>query len=224
MEATIKCLEEVLQKCAQRDSVVIKPAKGSSGGVGVKIITKEDCDSCISLFSSSKIDLIVQDRIVQHKVLQEIHPSSVNTIRLMTLLFKGQVSMLSAVLRMGVGGAHVDNASAGGITCGIMNDGRLKSIAFDKYGNKYTVHLQGTEFGSVVVPGYEAAKNMAIQLAQRLPYCAMLSWDIAIGFDGSPILIEVNMNNGELDFHQFNNDPIFGEITNEVVKSVMKNL
>ena len=39
---------------------------------------------------------------------------------------------------------------------------------------------------------------------------------------GSPILIEVNMHSGQLDFHQLNNGPVFGEDTEVILKEVFK--
>lgn len=37
----------------------------------------------------------------------------------------------------------------------------------------------------------------------------MVSWDIAIDKDGDPVLIEANMRKGGINFHQFNNGPMF---------------
>ena len=45
----------------------------------------------------------------------------------------------------------------------------------------------------------------------------MLSWDFTIDSMCKPLLIEVNMRRGELDFHQFCNGPLFGKLFNEVI-------
>lgn len=56
-----------------------------------------------------------------------------------------------------------------------------------------------------------------------VPQFRLLSWDIAVDEDNSPILIEVNMYSGELDFHQLNNGPVFGCETEAVLKEVFHN-
>lgn len=48
-------------------------------------------------------------------------------------------------------------------------------------------------------------------LHPQIPHFRLVSWDVAINEDGKPILIEVNLKYGELDFHQLNNGSLFGE-------------
>ena len=50
----------------------------------------------------------------------------------------------------------------------------------------------------------------------------MISWDFAVDESGEPVLIEMNINYGELDFHQLCNGPIFGDQTKEIVKEVIE--
>ena len=48
-------------------------------------------------------------------MLSEIKPSSVNTIRVLSMIRpSGKVKIYSRILRMGTNGAKVDNASSGG--------------------------------------------------------------------------------------------------------------
>ena len=44
---------------------------------------------------------VAQKLIVQHEILSEIHTSSVNTLRVMSILMNRKVNNLSTVLRMG---------------------------------------------------------------------------------------------------------------------------
>jgi len=43
---------------------------------------------------------------------------------------------------------------------------------------------------------------------------------VAIGEDGQPILIEVNLCYGQLDYHQYTNGPIFGDLSEELVNTI----
>ena len=218
---SIISIEDVINRCINEGRAVIKPARCSSGGFG---ITFWDNSQSFEVLKQSicygAIDITIQKLICQHDVLNKINDTSVNTIRFMTLLYKNEIFVLSSVLRMGINGARVDNASAGGITCGFLDGGRIKQVAFNKDGVKYDKHPQGTIFSNVIIPGFDKAKKMVCKLQARFPYCAMISWDIAINRNAEPVLIEANLANGQLDFHQLNNGPIFGDLTENILNSV----
>lgn len=142
----------------------------------------------------------------------------------MTLLFNNKVQILSSVFRMGVNSSRVDNASSGGIVCGIEENGQLKNIAYDTKGNRYDCHPQGMNFADVVIPNFHECVDLVKQLAPRfVSVSRLISWDIAIAEDSHPILIEANLSFGEIDFHQMNNGPIFGEMTDEILDYVINN-
>ena len=56
------------------------------------------------------------------------------------LRLDGTVKIYSVVLRMGIGDAKVDNASSGGITVGVEDNGRLKSCAYSAKGMRFDIH------------------------------------------------------------------------------------
>ena len=58
--------------------------------------------------------------------------------------------------------------------------------------------------------------------ALRIPHFRLVSWDIALREDGEPVLIEANFYDGEIDFHQLNNGPLFGEDTEAILREVFK--
>ena len=138
----------------------------------------------------------------------------------MSLIMNGKVNILSTVLRMGVNGNKVDNASAGGITCGVLENGQLKDVGYSADGIKYDKHPQGYIFSNCVIPNYEKAIHMVKICHERMGHFRLVSWDIAIDEDGEPVLIEANLRNGECDFHQYNNGPLFGELTEQVLDEV----
>jgi len=53
-----------------------------------------------------------------------------------------------------------------------------------------------------------------------VPHFRLVSWDFAINEEGHPVMIEANLNLGELDFHQLNNGPVFGEDTKKILDEV----
>ena len=51
----------------------------------------------------------------------------------------------------------------------------------------------------------------------------MISRDFAIDEKGEPVLIEMGVSFGGLNFHQFCNGPVFGDMTEEVLDEFFKN-
>lgn len=200
--------------------VFLKRATESEGGHGVFFING-DLDELVKILKAIEGDIIVQKALKQHSELNKLNASSVNTIRILTLLSGGGVKPYSAVVRMGIDGAKVDNASSGGITCGIDWDGHLKPAAYSSSGERYDVHpTSGVKFDSVVIPSFDRAVKLVQKLHVRLPHFRLLSWDIAIDEHGDPVLIEVNLRYGEIDFHQLNNGALFGDDTIKILNEV----
>lgn len=201
----------------------IKYATLSMGGKGILV-----CDESTSLKELSSFiaanpnDIIVQEAIRQSKKMAELNQSSVNTIRIVTLLRKdGTVKICSTCVRMGLKGSRVDNASSGGIVVGVDEIGRLKDTAYGPDGKSYSKHpISGVNFNKIVTPSFDKIKEVVTKEALATPLFRLISWDIAIDDKDEPVLIEANLFVGELEFHQLNNGPIFGEETEEILEEV----
>lgn len=221
--ANYKIIEknEVIRLCMEQARVIIKPSVGIGRSTGISFLDREQgVEGITKLLFDGNHNLVVQEIIQQHKDLSKIHPPSVNTIRSISLLFNGKVHILSSILRMGINGNQVDNICAGGIMCGIKDNGQLKDIGYSLMGDLYDKHPQGTEFKSVTVPSYDKVKQLIIREQEKFAHFRLISWDIAVEEDGEPVLIEVNLCNGGMRFHQFCNGPLFGELTDEVLEEV----
>lgn len=206
----------------ERDEIVIKHSRISCGGSGVSFCSGYTRAEIGGLLKATSVDIIIQEPVIQHTELARLHRRSVNTLRIVTLLFRDTVSVLSSVLRMGVGNMRKDNVCSGGIVCGISKNGKLKNTAFDKLGNQYDLHPEGVRFSEIQVPKYDELERLAVNLQYRFPYCKMISWDFAINTNGDPVLIEANLSRGELDFHQLCNGPLFGDMTSDIVANIIK--
>lgn len=227
--------EEFIGICKENREVVVKSAIGSYGGHGVRFWNADEnteeelldfiyTNNCKE-FKGSNVyhQYIVQEAIQQHPLLNRINSTSINTVRIMTLYRDGVCAPLSSVLRMGIDGSRVDNCSSGGIVCGITDEGILKNVAYDAMANVYHRHPQGFDFGGKKLNGFDKCVSLAKKLATRFyGVSRLISWDFAIDKDGEPILIEMNISFGELDFHQLCNGPIFGADTENVLKEVFE--
>lgn len=215
-------IDQAVRLIKSNDSSIMKPSILSSGGKGIVFFNHEDDPEIIKYELAKRRSVIVQKSIAQHEILGQIHEESINTIRTITFFHHNRVNVLSSVLRMGVGNSRVDNSSSGGIFCGISNSGLLKKFAYNSRLDSFESHpSSGVSFSSITVPGFEKTIALTAYLANRFVNVSkLLSWDIAIGKDGEPILIEVNLIYGDIDFHQIANGPLFGEMTQEVVAEV----
>ena len=216
--------EDFFKLCDVNGEVIVKQSVDSEGGKGVEFYRSTVDDKEKLLSNLNKKNFVVQEVVKQHPELAKVHPESINTVRIMTLFFDNEVHILSTVVRMGLGGSKVDNASSGGIVCGVDEDGKLKKRAFDTKANQYDTHPSGVHFESVVIPNYLECKQLCKKLATRFTqFSHLISWDFSIGVDGEPILIEVNLSYGQIDFHQMCNGPVFGSMTEKVIQYIFDN-
>lgn len=201
--------------------LIIKKAENSMGGRNIHIwMPNESIESLINVLKEYK-DCVVQQLVKQHESLSYLHKDSVNTIRIVTWNRMNEIIVLSSIVRMGVNGKKVDNASSGGIFCGINEDGTLKDVAYDTTGKMYEKHPQGAIFKGHKITNFDKCVTLVKSLAPRFSSISRLtSWDLAIDQNGEPLIIEANLSCGELDFHQITNGPLFGDYTEEMIKEV----
>ena len=213
---------QALELCKQHQHVISKETRISAGGNGITFMDFPGCgDEEFLDWIGKAQDVNIQEIIQQHECLNRLHANSINSLRIMSLLLDDQVHIVSSVLRMGRDGSRVDNASSGGVACGIKPDGTLREFAFDKRGNKLSQHPQGAVFKDTKIVGYDKCCELIRSHAGILCNASRLvSWDFTIGPDGEPILIEVNLTFGGVTIHQMCNGPIMGEMTDDILSRV----
>lgn len=205
----------------------IKRAQNSWGGQGVFYFSSNtnNVNNLIEIINKIPVDIVVQEGIKQSSILSKLNSDSVNTVRILSFLSKdGTVKIYSSILRMGIAGAKVDNASSGGISCGIQDDGRLKNKAYSNTGVLFYEHPSSKiKFDDICVPNFQKMKDIVTDLHPKFPHFRMIGWDIAVDYNEEPVFIEANLCDSELDFHQLNNGPIFGDDTEEILTEVFLN-
>ncbi len=210
--------EALGSRLSSEPELVVKMAMGSEGGRGVFFVAGSELSSAEKRIRD---DIVIQRPVVQHSLLSAINPSSVNTIRMISLLSDEGVKVYSTILRIGVGKSRVDNASSGGITCGVSPEGRLRKYAYKANGERYEQHPDtAVVFENYPIPGYQKCLAAVQKLHPQIPHFRLVSWDFSVDEAGEPILIEANLKYGQLDFHQLNNGPLFGEDTPKILREV----
>ena len=208
------------------DGYVIKESITGRGGNRILFVekgTRKTKDEIRKVFEQYNKDFVVEGIIEQCQELGKLNPTSVNTIRFITYLDETGTHLLSSVLRIGGKNARMDNFSTGGMACGIHDDGSLKECGYDQYYNKFErIHPNGIQFAGAVVPSFEKAERLVERLHPRFGHFRVISWDVAIGLEYEPILIEFNLTPQGIDLHQINNGPLFGNYTDKILGEVFK--
>lgn len=213
--------EEWLSLLDNEPAIFIKAATDSCGGKGVSFIKKGEADKLNMFLNDNPGDIVVQKPFVQHSTFAKLNEASVNTLRMLSLLTDEGVKIYSSVIRMGVGDAKIDNASQGGVFCGIDDDGKLKDTAYSSDGENFKIHpTTGIKFDGYEIGGFDKAKELIIKAHPMVPYFRMISWDIAVGEDGEAYMLEANFAKGGVNSHQLSNGPLFGDDTKKILDEV----
>lgn len=198
---------------------IVKPSIHSGEGTDILFFDqdKKNSLSLDQLMKHYRTDYIVQELVTQHPCLDSIHASSLNTIRIISFLFRGEVHISSAILRMGTHGSQLDNISAGGIACPILIDGSLSERAISRNSQWITRHPGGAVFQDIEVPSYERVIELVNTAHKRIPHFRLIGWDFAIDQQGEPVLIEYN---GAPGMNQLSCGPLFGDQTEAVLNYI----
>ncbi|MDD3336677.1 MAG: sugar-transfer associated ATP-grasp domain-containing protein [Eubacteriales bacterium] len=179
---------------AKHEDVIAKPLEGSSG-VGIERFTQECWTGRETEFLKELVDKqigIVEERVIQHPEMMRMCPTSVNTIRIATLLGDKKQGIVYAFLRIGNGNV-MDNVDQGGMAARVdLASGKLLTVGADKAGNTFTEHpITHTPIIGFTVPYFQEACDMCLKAAQKVPQMRFVAWDVAITEKG-PVFIEGN--------------------------------
>lgn len=171
---------------------IAKPSNGQCGK-GIEIIeTKKfkNNNEIIKYLKDNGLDLL-EEIIKQHKLLDKINSSSVNTIRIVSI-YNQKIFYVGACFRIG-NKKFVDNFESGGMTAKVDADtGIVLSPAIDKAGNVYYKHpVTKTQIEGFKIPYYKEALDLIAEMAKLVPTIRYVGWDIAIT-DRGPVLVEAN--------------------------------
>ena len=189
-------LESIL---AKNIDAFCKEVSGESGKGAFVLEIKDgnikinNCDSDINDLANRIGDayFIIQERLFNHKEIDKIYAHSLNTLKLYTFLHDdGTVEYCGAILRFGVNGSIVDNASQGGFFVGVNNGGTLMDEGYFEPGKRknlvvYGVHPDtNVKFAGIKIPYWDDIVETAKDFHQYFYGVPSIGWDIAITNNG----------------------------------------
>lgn len=192
-------LNDFIEWVNDKEYIMAKPNDGVAGR-GIEKICVKDYNTPNDLYNyliKKKLNL-VEECIQQHPKMNMLNPSSVNTIRIITVSSSRDIDIIYAFIRIGVD-SYVDNFSAGGIAApidietGIVNGHGISknySIYHDRH-PETNIEIRGFK-----IPFWRDTLNLIMKASKVIPQVKTVGWDVAITEKG-PELIEGNDNWGK---------------------------
>ncbi len=184
--------------CFSGKRIIVKPID-KWGGIGVQVFETNQLDEAYDIIVSADSKTIIEEYIYQTGALHELNPSSLNTVRITTLVDhhgreKSTPKVVDAQLRVGKKGEFVDNSCAGGSCFYIdINTGTTLSGA-DFNGTSITSIIPGVPVRGFQIPRWEEAMAFCVKAHLHAPTALnLIGWDVCISDDGV-YMIEGNAN------------------------------
>lgn len=182
-------------KFVKKHNVIIVKPNNLSCGKGVKKIDCKDKDikELYNELLESKTCLI-EEVAKQNKEMNKLHPDSVNTVRLVTIVSDyGIPTVVAGVVRMGTGHNVIDNFNGGGIAAMIdLETGKLCSNAINTDGKIFEKHpTTNVKINGFQIPLYDEIIKLVKEASLVIKEERLIGWDVCVGED-KPCLIEAN--------------------------------
>ncbi len=173
----------------------VKKTIDESCGRGIELIDISSYESPEALIAELLGDgpCVLESLIHQDSVMAQLNPSSVNTVRCMTINMGSQTHIPYCFLKVGREGSFVDNGGAGGILAAIDKEtGTVCSDGLDEYGRIYPAHPDNnTVFKGYQLPSWNEMLSLCKDAAQLLPEAKWIGWDLAYTPEGW-VIVEAN--------------------------------
>ncbi len=183
--------DEAYKKIKGYDKLVFKKSLGEGHGRGVKLVENKDFIQQIDKFQNN---FVIQELIKQHQFLDNLNSSSVNIIRVTSLLLDGVCYILGSVLRIGAPGAFCDHLGYG--------KKKPRIVALDEKGNLVGLAISPDDcqiysdiFGKNIegkVPNFEKIIDSVKKEHLNFLHHKIIGWDITIDDKGDIVCIEFN--------------------------------
>ena len=179
--------DEFVKFCNDLEEIIVKPIDGC-GGVGVELIkiNKNKLKTIYNRLIKNK-QLLIEEKIIQHKDMAKLNDSSVNTLRIVTYYDNNNVYILNTVLKIGNGGV-TDNFSSGSMYT-FIKDGKIIVPAIDREDNIFKVHpISHVNLIGYKIPNYDKCIKLVSECVKIIPEVKYVGWDVAITENGASLI------------------------------------
>lgn len=220
---------QAIYMCADEETFIIKPTLDSCGGRGIEIINNQrlgsdSLDKMVKAiknsFDAHKKDYIVQEVIEQSNELRKLNKTTLNTMRVSSVFFKGEPYICNPFFRVGSDKVNIVGVDSDVFYYGLTSDGKLNGNNFDYKYRRISKDVDGCQ--DFQVPNYQSALELVKEVHKHCPpYIQFIGADIAFDKKGFPILLEINTRKPFIIAPQCTCGPLFGEMTEEIAKELL---
>lgn len=153
------------------------------------------------LFIASLEGFILEKQFIQKGPSHDLNPTSLNTLRIMTMIdpVTAEPFIAAALHRMGSSNSSfADNWSQGGLSALIdINSGKMgKAIQYPFKGkveyHSFHPHTHRKIEGEII-PNWNEIKAVVLRCASFVYFMPLIGWDVVVS-DGQPYILEGNYN------------------------------
>lgn len=123
--------------------------------------------------------ILIEETLIQNDELNNLHPESINTLKIVTLLG----NIVTAYLSVGNNQSPFDSFHRGGMIVPIeLETGDIIYPAIDKDGNLYETHpLTKAQITGIKIPKWDKAKQLCEEASLEVPQVGYVEWSVCIG-------------------------------------------
>lgn len=188
--------EEEVSAFLSRNERFLAKACVSTQGKNIYLHKSGEIEPDALLREYEGMPFILETFLTQHPDMAALNPSTVNTVRILTIQKNGNVLIVGACLRCGGADAYVDNFHSGGVAYPIDIETGIISAPGRRLLEPET-HLCHPSTGRVMpgfrIPHWDNLLEIVSQAAVVVPSVGYIGWDVAILPDGAA-LVEGNIN------------------------------
>lgn len=183
------------------DTLFCKPEDLSLGAGTSKIELEGKDPREVYDYLMAQPRLLVEECLTQHPEMAKFHPSTLNTVRLFTILDNGSFDAFASFVRFGIQGV-TDNFSAGGIGCEVdPKTGVVLTDGVTKDGTVFETHpVTGFAFKGFQIPNWGKVLERCESALRQEDSINYVGWDLAIR-DDDVAIVEGNAT-PDLGVHQ----------------------
>ena len=217
--------ELIDQKQAQEimdryEALVIKPSTNTHTGIGVELIHAPF--DLGKLTNEYKKNFVIQVPLRQHPDMGKLNASSINTMRINSVLFETEAHVMSAFVKVGQAGEFADNHGKDRYFIGIREDGTYMDYAIDHNLKKHSTIPSGFAFAGQPVPFFDRVCAAVEKAHKCIPHFGFAYWDICVNESGEPVIVEINLRNPDTNIAQVTGNPFLGKYTEQIMEYISK--
>lgn len=175
----------------QYHDLVVKPSTNTDTGKGVQLLHSPF--DLKRLNEQYKRNYVIQIPLRQHPDMAKLNVSSVNTIRVNSVLFETEAYVMSAFIKVGQAGEFADNHGHDRFFIGIHMDGTFCDFAINHNLQRFESIPSGYDFAGKKIPSFEKVCVAIEEAHKKIAHFGFAFWDVCVDECDEPVIVEANL-------------------------------